>query len=167
MKYQLIGQGDAPLPEWAASVQAQLTGLRAGTRARWRRFRRCDVICERCREQLAEVMNTDPAVVVTRKHLSSSEHPHAVAAAAALPAPSEHDPQGFLDHHNRIVETHDLAAHRARVSSTHSWWQALDRLPEADAPGWDRFDLNCKCRSVPITRTEFVALIDGRSHVLL
>lgn len=167
MKYQLIGYGDAPLPAWAASVQAQLTALDAGPRARWRRFRRCDVICESCREQLAQVMNTEPPVVVTRKHLNSSEHPHAVAAAAALPAPSDGDPRALHDHLGRVVDTHELAAHRARVSSTHSWWQALDMLPKTDAPGWDRFNLHCKCRTVPITRDELLAVIDGRSHVLM
>lgn len=167
MKYQLIGQGDAPLPAWAASVQAQLTALDAGPKERWKLFRRCNVVCRKCGGQLAQVMGTDPPVVVTRSHLSSYEHPHAVAMNAALPVPAEDDPEGQLDHYNRVVDTHILAGRRARLSSTRSWWQALDRLPEADPTGWESFELNCKCRSVPITRTEFLALVEGRRKAVL
>lgn len=167
MKYQLINRGNAPLPEWAASVQAQLMALDAGPRERWKLFRRCSVVCSRCGDRLAQVMGTDPAVVVTRSHLSSLEHPHSQAMADALTEPREDDPAAQLEHLHRIVDTHTLAARHSRVSSTHSWWQAVDRLPEAGAADWERFDLTCKCRSVPITRAEFRQLVEGLRKVVL
>lgn len=168
MKFQLINHGDAPLPEWAQHVQWQLVALDAGSRGRWRKFRRCDVICVRCREQLGQVMATDPAVIVTRRRLHSYEHPHAQAMADELgPPPGEDDPGAWLAHSNKVVDTHLLAQRLSRVSSTRSWWLPLDRLPEGNGPMVDSFDLNCKCRTVPITRDEFMDAINGRSRVLM
>lgn len=168
MKFRLIYHGDEPLTEWAAGVQAQLVALDAGTRGRWRRFRRCDVICERCREQLGQVMGTTPPVLVTRRRVPSYEHPHAQAMADELgDPPGDDDPDGQLAHSNATVDTDLLAARHARVSSTVSWWLTLDMLPEDDDPMAVSFELHCKCRSVSITRAEFLAAIDGKTHVLM
>ncbi|MBB1030508.1 hypothetical protein G6027_06350 [Dietzia sp. SLG310A2-38A2] len=184
MKYQLIYQGDEPLPEWAQSVQMQLVALDAGPRWRWRSFRRCDVICARCREQLGEVMGTTRSVVVTRSRQHSVEHPYTRATARFLddklkggvaPGAPRAETVGDDDDYRTALSAEDiearleadlLASRLARVSSARSWWLPLDMLP---IPGeqFRQFELNCKCRTVPITRDEFLETIEGRTRVLM
>lgn len=167
MKYQLINYGD-DRPDWARSVQAQLDALRAGPRGRWRRFRRCDLICRRCRDQLGEVMNTTPPVVVTRRSVHSDEHPHARALVAGLgDPPADDDPDAQLAYSHRLVDAEVLADRRARVSADHSWWLPLELLPTPDGPAAHPFELSCKCRRRPIWREELLELINGRTQVLV
>lgn len=184
MKYQLIGYGD-DLPDWATSVQAQLAALEAGPRKRWRLFRRCDVICERCREQLCQVMNTTPPVVVTRQHVRSAEHPHTRDVARTVDellrtgdrrsAPltelhaddEDHWTAATPEQLSGRVDADIHASRLARVSSTRSWWLPLDMIPEHSGEMVVPFELSCKCRRVPIWRAHFLAMIDGRTQLLM
>jgi hypothetical protein len=47
-------------------LQAQLAALTAGSRKRWKQFRRFELICAACGETILEVMATQPHVILPR-----------------------------------------------------------------------------------------------------
>jgi hypothetical protein len=49
-----------------ATVTAQLTVLAASPKARWKKFRKFEMVCGGCGDTLIQVMTTQPWVILTR-----------------------------------------------------------------------------------------------------
>ena len=131
----------------SAMIEAQLAALHVT--GRWKQFRRCEVVCKRCGDTIAEVMGTSPtAVVVARALVTAGDHPHAKPSAMPDSAPASEIMAAAIE--PLLVSK----LHRPRLDAAARSWCRVT----ADAD----LDLPCRCRVANYDVREIIELAEGR-----